>query len=95
MCRPTYIQSSYVYTGESWNALFGESTATRGRQLQKSYDIVNLAWGIEQDSWAAELFLRNAFDERGEVFRNAATWDSRITINRPRTFGVRFRQRFE
>lgn len=95
MGRPTYIQASYVYTGESWNALFGESTATRGRQLQKSYQIVNLAYGIEQDSWSAELYLRNAFDERGEVFRNAATWDSRITINRPRTFGIRFRQRFE
>lgn len=89
-----YFQASLVYTGESWNSLFGQSTATRGRHLQESYTIVNAAWGFDRERWGAEIFMRNVFDERGEVFRQAATWDSRVTTNRPRTIGVRFRQRF-
>jgi iron complex outermembrane receptor protein len=92
---PTYAQLTYVYTGESWNSLFGQSTATRGRHLQKSYEIVNASWGLEMEGYTVELFARNLLDERGEVYRNSASWDSRVTTNRPRTFGVRFRQRFE
>lgn len=89
-----YFQASLVYTGESWNSLFGQSTATRGRHLQESYTLVNAAWGFDKNNWGAEVFLSNVFDERGQVFRQAATWDSRVTTNRPRTLGIRFRQRF-
>ena len=31
----------------------------------------------------------------GEVFINGATYDQRITSNRPRTIGLRFRHKFE
>ena len=50
--------------------------------------------GIDRDAWGLEVFVRNATDERGEVFVNGAAWDKRITTNRPRTFGLRTRFRF-
>lgn len=92
--RDAFVQGSYVHTGKSYSDLFDGSNDIRTRKLQRAYDIVNLAVGLEGESWAAELFLRNVFDERGEVFRNGASWDSRVTTNRPRTLGLRFRQKF-
>lgn len=89
-----YIQGTYIYTGESYNTLFDGSNEIRTRQEQDDYDILNLAFGVETVSWSAELFVRNVTDERGEVFRNGASWDSRVTTNRPRTIGVRWRQKF-
>lgn len=89
-----FVQGTYVYTGESYNTLFDGSNAIRTRELQDNYDILNLAVGVEQDRWSAELFVRNVTDERGEVFKNGASWDSRVTTNRPRTIGLRWRQKF-
>lgn len=90
-----FVQGSFVHTGSSYNILFPNTrNPVRGRKKQHSYDILNLAVGVERDSWGAELFVRNVTDERGEVFKNAASWDSRITTNRPRTIGLRWRQKF-
>ena len=89
-----YVQAYWVYTGSSWNSLVANSRAVRDRKKQHAYDILNLAVGIERDNWGAELFMRNVTDERAEVFKNAASWDSRITTNRPRTIGLRWRQKF-
>ena len=89
-----YVQAYWVYTGSSYNALVGTSQAVRGRKKQHAYDILNLAVGIERDNWGAELFMRNVTDERAEVFKNAFSYDSRITTNRPRTIGLRWRQKF-
>jgi outer membrane receptor protein involved in Fe transport len=90
--RRSYIQATYVYTGSSWSQF--SDTFKETRQEQDPYEIVNLAWGIAEDVWEAELFVRNAFDERGEVYVSNNSWDSRVTTNRPRTLGLRFRQRF-
>ncbi len=92
---PQYLQFALVHTGESWNVLFSAANDIRTRKLQHTYNIVNAAWGIEYETWSGEIFVRNLFDERAEVFKNGATWDSRITTNRPRTIGIRFRQGFE
>ena len=89
-----YVQGSYVHTGASWNTLFDGSNNIRNRRKQHAYDILNLAVGVEQGGWAAEFFIRNLTDERGEVFKNGASWDARITTNRPRTIGLRWRQKF-
>ena len=36
-----------------------------------SYSIVDLAAGIDNDSWGLELFVKNVFDERAEIARFA------------------------
>jgi outer membrane receptor protein involved in Fe transport len=93
MDKGAFVQGTYTYTGESYNLLYGTSD-TRERSKQDSYDVLNLAVGLETDSWSAEFFVANATDERGEVFINGASYDQRVTTNRPRTFGLRFRQMF-
>lgn len=91
-----YLQGSLVYTGESWNALYGRpgQEYVRGRTLQEAYHIINASVGLDYDDWSAEFYVRNLADERAQVFVNGGSWDQRITTNRPRTFGVSYRRSF-
>lgn len=92
MGKRTYLQATYSFTGSAYSQFI--NTFKESREKQASYDLVNFAWGLESGSWTAELFVSNAFDERAEIYKNDNTWDSRITTNRPRTIGLKFRQRF-
>ena len=84
-----FAQAAYMYTGDSYNDLFGGF-----RQLQGSYDVVNASFGLERSNWTAELYVQNLTDERGDVWINDVNWDQRVTINQPRTIGFRWQQRF-
>lgn len=89
-----YLQGTYVYTGESFNTLFDGGSIPTQRRTQPSYQILNGSVGLERDTWSAELYVRNLTDERGAVWINAVTFDSREMINRPRTVGVSYTTRF-
>jgi iron complex outermembrane receptor protein len=84
-----FVQASYQHVGSRWNNLFVAS-----RELQASYNIVNFSAGIDFERFSVSAFLNNAFDERAELNRNAATYDERITTNRPRTIGINLGARF-
>ncbi|HNP35061.1 MAG TPA: TonB-dependent receptor [Woeseiaceae bacterium] len=95
---PLYVQAAVAYTGDSWSNL-----ETDLREKQASYTIVNLATGIEGDQWSLDLFIDNATDERAEIIRynsnyfdpyNEIIEDSNITVNRPRSIGLRYGHRF-
>lgn len=95
---PVYAQAAVAYTGDSWSNL-----ETDLREKQASYTLVNLAAGIQREAWSLDLFIDNATDERAEIIRYNAnyfdpydeiTQDSSITVNRPRSIGVRYSRRF-
>jgi len=94
MGRSAFVQGNYSFTGDSYNLLYGTSV-TRDRDKQKSYNILDLAFGVEMEQWSGELFVKNLTDERGQVFINGASYDTRIMTNRPRTLGLRFKMGFE
>jgi outer membrane receptor protein involved in Fe transport len=82
-------QASFQHVGARFNDLF-----ISRRQEQASYNIINLSTGLDRENWGVSVYVRNLFDERAELNRNAADFDSRITTNRPRTIGLGFHQRF-
>lgn len=74
------------------------------RQKQSAYTIVNLAAGVARDNWSLDLFIDNATDERAELVRygvgyfdpfGAIVQDSEVSVNRPRSWGVRYSMRFQ
>lgn len=96
---PGYVQAAVAYTGDSWSNLEIDL-----RQKQSAYTIVNLAAGVARDNWSLDLFIDNATDERAELVRygvgyldpfNAIVQDSEVSVNRPRTWGVRYSMRFQ
>ena len=76
------------------------------RQLMDDYTLVNLSTGIDKDNWTLSFYINNLFDERAEIdiedpgYGNQAVlqrppghkWTT--VTNRPRSFGIRFSQRF-
>lgn len=87
--KDAYAQASWQHVGSRFNDLFLAS-----RENQKSYNIINLSAGVDLESWAASIYVTNVLDERAELNRNAADFDSRITTNRPRTISASLSKQF-
>lgn len=60
-----------------------------GRYIQDSYTIVNVAFGITNDEWKAELYIDNLADEAGVQYIDNQQFTPKVVTNRPRTVGVR------
>lgn len=94
--RDAYAQLTYAYVDKSYNDLyvFSGGSMVDGRGVQDSYTNLNVRAGLEEESWGMDVFVNNLTDERPELTRFTAGYDSSITTSRPRTMGVGFRKRF-
>ncbi len=92
-----YLRVDHTYQGEGTSSLEGLQSIifVNPVRILPSYTITNLRFGIDGEDWSAGLFLDNAFDERATQFFNDRWAQTRRSINRPRTFGLRFRKSFE
>ncbi|MEM7217200.1 MAG: TonB-dependent receptor [Pseudomonadota bacterium] len=68
----------------------GDTRFRAGRYEQEEYVLVNVGVGVKRDSWSAELFVNNLFNERAQLNVNATDYTPSVTTNRPRTVGLRF-----
>jgi outer membrane receptor protein involved in Fe transport len=84
----------YQYHGESVNSLDGIQSiiAENAVRTHPSYSIFNLRFGLNSSSWSASLFIDNVFNEYAKVLYNDRWTKTRLTTNRPRTFGINFRK---
>ena len=73
----------------------GDTRFRAGRYVQEEYILVNLAAGIEKDSWGLELFVNNLTDERAQININASDYTPSVATNRPLTIGARFTFRLD
>lgn len=87
--RDSYVQGSWSWTDDSWNDLF-----VADRVKQDSYGILNASIGMSFGDSSVELYAQNVTDENAEILRYNRAGDNRVTANRPRTIGLRYRQRF-
>ena len=54
-----------------------------------SWTLIGLTAGVTTDSWSAELFVDNLFNEEAELARNFVFDRERVTLARPQTVGLR------
>ncbi len=93
-----YVQGSIIHEGDRTSDLRLAERDILGDL--PSYTMADLSFGLRRDNWALNLYLKNAFDERGEVSRftqcaEAVCGEQAYTlVTQPRTFGVRFSQDF-
>ena len=105
----THVQASVVSQSSSWpdlrvnapNPVNGVETPIRtGLGKQAGYTTMDLAVGVEHDSWHAELFGQNLFDAPGNLFTfpmcttqtcEHEPYETPIT---PRLIGIKFGQKF-
>jgi outer membrane receptor protein involved in Fe transport len=96
-----WLRLQWSYTGDMLNqveALTLDDGPTP-QILQPSYNIGDLIFGVDHANWNLQLFINNLTDERAVLFANPYEFDyffgrSRVTVNRPREFGIRWIQRF-
>jgi len=101
---PGFFQAAAAYTGKRWNDL--DTLNVPARQEMDAYSLVNLSAGIEEESWTLTAYINNVFDERAELDIGdpgygglpnlqrppGHAWTT--STNRPRSYGIRFSQRF-
>ena len=93
--EPT-LNVSYTYTGEAVSSLAGiaSTEVLNPVRTQSAYSITNLRFGLGNDSWSATLFVNNVFNEYAEMYFNDRWIQTRLTVNRPRNYGITFRKYF-
>lgn len=91
-----YLQLTQTYQGDATSSLEGIQSIifTNPVRTMDSYNITDIAFSIEAPKWNARVFVDNVFDERAEQFYNDRWAQSRLSINRPLTFGVTYRRKF-
>jgi iron complex outermembrane receptor protein len=52
------------------------------------------ALGVGKDGWLVQVYGQNLTDTRAELFANYNQWYKGVTVNRPRTIGVRLSYKF-
>ena len=88
-----YIMGRFTHTGESVNSLAGiESSPFLSPVVkQDAWQTLDLQFGLEAEHWAATLFVDNLTDEKAQLFFNNRFAQQRLSVNQPRTFGIKFR----
>jgi len=88
---------TYSYTGDSLASLGGISSTVVVNEVreQSAYSITNLRFGLENDSWSASLYVHNVFNEYAELYFNDRWVQTRLSVNRPRSYGITFRKNFQ
>lgn len=92
-----YAQVAAVHQAHSFS-----STDTLTKDLQgNSINYDNPAWttydaavGVTKDAWLVEAYGANLTDKRAELYSDYRQWYKAVTVNRPRTVGVRFSYKF-
>ena len=56
---------------------------------------MKVAFGIEKDGWKAEVFIDNLRNDAAPVMQIAGHYTPVVTVQRPRSMGLRFSFEFE
>lgn len=84
-----HVQGQGVYSGASFSDII-----TINRADVDDWFTLAFAAGVAKDKWSAEFFVDNVTDERAELANNFVFDRERVTVNRPRTYGLRFSYRY-
>jgi outer membrane receptor protein involved in Fe transport len=92
-----YAQLGAVHQGHSLASTDKLTKDLQGNSI--AYDLP--AWttwdaqvGVMRDAWMVEAYAENFTDKRAELFANYRQWYKSVTVNRPRTLGLRMSYKF-
>ena len=79
-----------VFVGGNCGTYDNLVNCRNGRYIQDDYVLLDMAVGLQSDTWGAELYVDNVTDERAELHVDTLQYVPKVVTNRPRSFGVRF-----
>jgi len=85
-----YQSHSLATTDQLTHDLQGNSTAYD----LPAFTTLDGALGVGKSAWLVQLYAENLTDTRAQLFANYAQYYKAVTVNRPRTIGLRFSYKF-
>ena len=85
----SYTQVAYKSATDTYNSFESAKVLS-----QPDYQVLDMAFGFTVNETDVEFFIRNATDERANLYYNDQDDIPRITTNRPRNMGVRVARKF-
>ena len=80
------MQLNYAYVDSMWNDLFYAD-----REKQDSYAIANFFYIKPiNDNSSIQIYIDNIFNEKAELYINSEDIQRLITVNRPRSIGIKY-----
>jgi iron complex outermembrane receptor protein len=94
----TFAQIGAVHQSHSLATTFNLAHDLQGNST--AYDLpafttYDAALGFGKDGWRVQLYGVNLSDTRAQLYSNYTQWYKAITVNRPRTIGLRFSYAFD
>jgi outer membrane receptor protein involved in Fe transport len=92
-----FAQIGAVHQSHSLATTYHLSFDLQGKSI--AYDLpafttYDAALGVGKDAWLVQLYGENLTDTRAQLYANYTQWYKAITVNRPRTIGLRFGYKF-
>jgi iron complex outermembrane recepter protein len=84
-----HLRGDYSYTSDSVNNVDPASA-----QSLDAYSLANLQVSFDTGNWSLNVFLNNAFDERGVTYISPSEFKNSINVVRPREFGLTLSKSF-
>ena len=94
----SHFQASLAHEGDRRTALLESENAVLGDG--DAYTLVDLSFGVGKENWQAELFVKNASDERASLYNYAECAVSTCggivysIVTTPRTVGLKYSHSF-
>jgi outer membrane receptor protein involved in Fe transport len=92
-----FWQIAGTHQGHSYATTDRLSTDLQGNSIaydQAAFSTLDASIGVSKDSWTAQLYGQNLTDTRADLFSNYGQFVKAVTVNRPRTLGLRFSYNF-
>ena len=84
-----HLRGDYSYTGASVN-----NVDPAAAQSLDAYSLANFQLGFDAGDWSVNVFLNNAFDERGVTYISPSEFKDSLNVVRPREFGLTLSKSF-
>lgn len=93
-----FVRFQFSYTSDSLNKV-QPNPEPDAQLVQPSYAIGDIRAGISNETWQAEVFVNNVWDERAVLYHPTIELHrfygrDRVVTNRPRNFGLRIKRFF-
>jgi len=84
-----HVQGQGVYSGASFSDII-----TINRADIDNWFTLAVAAGVTTEQWSAEVYIENLTDERAELANSFVFDRERVTVNRPRSYGLRLSYKY-
>ena len=91
-----FVLGTWSHQDDTLNSLAGIQSSVSQNEVRKtpSYEILNLRFGLEGETWSAAFFIDNVSNEFAPFFFSERYAQTRATVLPPRTYGITYRKDF-